>query len=118
MLAYLTALAAVCHPIVAVLTLAFMNDWTMHTVGVTLAAAVETGHASLLLRIAQAIVSALYYVVPTFAPFHDKTRVVDATLRVATIDWRYLGATFGYALLASAFGYMATVVAVRRRPLT
>ena len=117
-LAYLTPLAAMCHPILAILALAFVNDWTVHAVGVTLTAAVEAGHGSVVLEVAQRIVSTLYYIVPTFAPFQSKTQVVNETLRAATIDWRYLLATLAYALLASAFGYVATVVVLRRRQLS
>jgi hypothetical protein len=117
-LACLTALGTMCHPIVAILTLAFANDWTLHSVGVTLGAAVEAGHDALPLRAARLAVSALYYAAPSFAPFEDQMRVANDTLRVAAIDWRYLWATFAYALLTGAFGYIATVVMLRRRQLT
>src|SRR5689334_19617994 len=56
-LACLTALGTVCHPIVAILTLAFVNDWTLHAVGVTLGAAVEAGHDALPLRAVRLAVS-------------------------------------------------------------
>ena len=117
-LAYLTALGAVAHPVLAVLTLLFFNASTFHRLGVTLGGAIEAGYASGLARAAQAVVATLYYVAPTFSPLAEQTSVVNETLRVAAIDWRYLGGIVAYALLTTAFGFMTTLVLLRRRQLT
>jgi hypothetical protein len=70
------------------------------------------------MRALAVVISGLYYVVPTFDPFADKTQVVNQTLRVAAIDWRYLLAGAGYAAIVCAFGYLATLVLLRRSQLT
>jgi hypothetical protein len=116
-LAYLTALGAVVHPVLAVLALWF-NAATFHTLGVTLGGAIEAGYASGLWRALRAVVAMLYYVAPTFSPLARETSIVNETLRVAAIDWRYLGGIVVHALLTSAFGFMTTLVLLRRRQLT
>lgn len=117
-LAYLTALGAVGHPVIAVLTLLFFNASTFHRLGVTLGGAIEAGYGNGLWRAARAVVAMLYYVAPTFSPLAQETSIVNETLRVAAIDWRYLGGIVAYALLTSAFGFMTTLVLLRRRQLT
>ena len=117
-LAYLTALGAVAHPVLAVLTLLFFNASTFHMLGVTLGGAIEAGYTSGFWRAAQSVVAMLYYIAPTFSPLAQETSVVNETLRVAAIDWRYLAGVVAYALLTSAFGFMTTVVLLRRRQLT
>jgi hypothetical protein len=117
-LAYLTALGVVAHPVLAVLTLLFFNASTFQMLGVTLGGAIEAGYTSALWRAAGAAVATLYYIAPTFSPLADQTSVVNETLRVAAIDWRYLGEIVAYALLTSAFGFMTTLVLLRRRQLT
>jgi hypothetical protein len=117
-LAYLTALSACLHPVLAILILAFFNEATFHALGVTLGGAVEAGHTSTVVRAARSFVSLVYYVTPTFTPFAEETREVNRSLHVAVVDWRYLVATIGYAVLVSACAFMATVVILRRRRLT
>ena len=117
-LAYLTALGAVAHPVLAVLTLLFFNASTFQMLGVTFAGAIEAGYTSGFWRAAGAVVATLYYVAPTFSPLAEQTRIVNDTLRVAAIDWRYLGGILAYALLTTAFGFVTTLVLLRRRQLT
>jgi hypothetical protein len=117
-LAVLTALGALVHPIIAVVALLFVNESTFRYLGTMVAGALEAGRRSVPMRALAAVLSGLYYVVPTFDPFADKTQVVNQTLRVAAIDWRYLLASVGYAALVCAFGYLATLVLLRRSQLT
>jgi hypothetical protein len=117
-LAVLTALGAAFHPILAVLTVAFFNESTFRYLGTTVAGALAAGYDSVLLRIAQPLLTALYYISPSFDPFANQTEAADRSLRIATIDWRYLAASAGYAVLVCACGYLMTLLVLRRRPLT
>jgi hypothetical protein len=117
-LAVLTALGAAFHPILAVLAVALFNETTFRYLGTMVAGALAAGQDSVLLRVARPLVNALYYIAPAFDPFADKTEVVDRSLRVAAIDWRYLGASAAYALLVCLCGYLLTLLVLRRRRLT
>jgi hypothetical protein len=117
-LSYLTALAAVFHPVIAILVLLFVNDAVLRGIQTMLAAAVEAGHTSKLVHGLQSIATALYYVAPTFTPFAEETSEVNRSLHVAAIDLQYLAGTFGYAALVSVFGFLVTLVVLRRRRLT
>jgi len=117
-LAVLTALSAACHPILAVVALAFFNQATFMYLGTVVAGAIKAGRQSMLLPLSKALLTALYYIAPTFGPFDDKTLVVERTLRVAAVDWRYLAGSAAYAALACLCGYLMTLVVLRRRRLT
>jgi hypothetical protein len=114
-LAYLTALGSIIHPVLAVVVALVVNEWTFSAVAANAAALADRGW--LALRAVDATASALYYIVPTFSPFADQIGALDHSFRVATIDWRYLWASAGYAAVTCAFGYLATLVALRRSPL-
>jgi hypothetical protein len=117
-LAVLTPLGAAVHPIIAILALAFFNESTFKYLGTLVSGALEAGRQSVLLAGVRPLLVALYYAAPALHPFDDKTQAVEQSLRVAAIDWRYLAASYGYALLACACGYLMTLAVLRRRQLT
>jgi hypothetical protein len=117
-LACLTALGAWLHPMLAVLALVLLSESTFAYLATTVAGAIAAGRDSMPLRALGATLSAFYYLAPTFSPFADETQAVGQSMRVATIEWRYLLASAGYAAIACAAGYLATLMALRRSRLT
>jgi hypothetical protein len=113
MLAFLTALGAWMHPILAVLTLFFLREPTFWTIRNML----EIFDGGVIVTGAKAAASTLYYLAPSFDPFSGRTLVLRRSMQVSVSDWRYLAATFAYALLALSFGYVATIAILRRKPL-
>jgi hypothetical protein len=118
LLAFLTALGAALHPVLAVLAVFLFNEGTFGFLATILAGAANAGAAVPLAAVWQKIVTALYYVAPAFGPFDHKTEALHQSLRATTSDWRYLAASLAYAMLACAFGYVATIVFLRRQQLT
>lgn len=116
-LAFLTALGAAFHPVIATLVLLFFNESTFKFLGTIVAGASQAGQQSPFVRMSDRVLSVLYYLAPTFEPFNHKTQLVEYSLRVTGTDWKYVLAGAGYALLACAVGYMTTIVVLRRRPL-
>jgi hypothetical protein len=74
-------------------------------------------NAGFVVSSAKAVASGLYYLVPSFDPFSGRTLVLRRSMRVSVSDWRYLAATFAYAILAMSFGYVTTIAILRRKPL-
>jgi hypothetical protein len=116
-LGLLTALSAAMHPVIATILVLFVSESTFRFIGTALTGASSAGMNSPLLTAGNWLMSAGYYISPSFGPFDRHTAALEASLRVTTSDLRYLGATLLYALLACAFGYVATLVALRRRSL-
>jgi ABC-type transport system involved in multi-copper enzyme maturation permease subunit len=117
LLAVLSALSSALHPVIAALIVMFFSESTFRFLGTFVAGATEAGRRSLGMRLSLKLLRALYYIAPAYAPFEHKTALVHESLRVAAVDWKYLAATCGYTLLASAVGFLVTVVVLRRRPL-
>ena len=117
-LACLTAMSAIVHPVLAVLTLIVFNESTIKFLGIVVAGASDAGARGPVMRAASAVLSGLYYIVPSFSPFEHHTQELYRSLRATTTDWRYLAAAAGYASLICALGYFTTVVVLRRRQLT
>jgi len=113
MLAFLTALGAWMHPILAVLLLFFLRESTFLTIRQML----EAVDAGVVVDSAKQVASGLYYLVPSFEPFSGRTLVLSRSMKVSVSDWRYLAATFAYALLSLSFGYVTTIAILRRKPL-
>lgn len=111
MLAFLTPLGAWMHPLLAVLMLVFFTSFG------SLRAMLVGAEPGLFTSVATAVATALYYLVPTFDPSAGRTLVLRRSMRVSIVDWRYLGITFSYALLALSFGYVSTIAILRRRPM-
>jgi hypothetical protein len=116
-LGVLTALSAVLHPIIATLLVLFFNESMFESLGTILTGVSESGRGSPIAAVSMKILRTLYYVVPSYGPFNDKTEALERSLRVAFSDWKYLAASCGYTLLACAACYFVTLVVLRRRPL-
>lgn len=111
--AFLTALGTWMHPILAVLLTLTLREWTFWSIRSML----EGADSGVFANAAKAVATAFYYLVPSFSPFSGRTLVLTRSMRVSVSDWRYLAATFAYALLALSFGYVATIAIFKRKPM-
>lgn len=112
-LAFLTTLDAAFGPALALCMFVLANDSALLALR-SLLTAVSGGLVLDAIRWATTVV---YYALPTFDPFGDRTNALMRTMRVADSDWRYLVATVAYSAVAVACGLTATLASLRRRLL-
>jgi hypothetical protein len=115
--AVLTALGTAMHPVISVLFIIFFSESTFRGLGTIVAGAIEAGRRSFALNALLKVLRVLYWLAPTYAPFTDRAEWLESSMRVPAGAWRVLLFAAGYTLLASAFGYLLTVTALRRRSL-
>jgi hypothetical protein len=113
MLAFVTALGARVHPILAVLLLLFLGEGTFSSIRAML----EVADLGFVVSTAKLVASTLYYLLPSFEPFSGRALVLRRSMKVSVSDWRYLSFTFAYAFLALSFGFVATIAVLRRKPM-
>lgn len=111
-LGVVTTLSVLVHPLLTVVLVVVVSESAVLAVRQGLALLAPGPFVSA----AQALAAGVYYVLPTFDPFGDRTAPLLRTMRAATSDWRYLGAAAGYALLVLALAQVTTLVLLRRRP--
>jgi hypothetical protein len=114
-IAILTTLGAVLHPVVAILVALLFNDGTFQSLrfGVEVMAAQDQG--GWLLAGLRPLVIGIHAVLPMLDPFGDRTAAVERTLRVGNDAWGYLGATAVYSLAVTVVCFLLADVALRRR---
>ncbi len=118
--AYLILLTTLFHPVVAVLVAVMFQEGMFYMVLVWLSANVNaTGGAvpPVLVVLKQAF-QALYFLVPSYAPFLMDTAGVHQSLRVGAGDLAHLGSTLLYAVCFASFCFWGSDLVLRRKRLT
>jgi hypothetical protein len=113
----LTGLAAVLHPVIAVLVVLFFTESNFYMFDVMLRGYMDSSGGTPAIRMLEYAIRAVYSVLPMLSPFESHTRAVEGSLRVTAKDWMYLGATAGYALTVFSFWFLFADYRLRRRVL-
>lgn len=118
-LGYLSFLAVVFHPVVAVLVVVIFQEGTFYGLKLLLLSGIKAagaGNIAFFLSCAKWVVSAIYLLVPATHPFQEKTGEVYKSLRGADADWPALFATWGYTMgISLLFFLLATWFLKRKR---
>lgn len=115
---FLTGLAAVVHPAVAVIVLVFFTEQTFYMVDTMLLGYLQSRGATLWLTIAEHAVRAVHTLLPMLDPFSQHTGAVEVSLRVSTAEWLWLGATAVYAGCVFTFWFLFTDYRLQRNALS
>ena len=119
-LGYLSFLAVVFHPVVAVLAVLIFQEGTFYGLKLLLTSCIKAAgaaHYAVFLHGAKWVVSALYLLVPVTSPFEEKNGQVYKTLRGTDADWPALLATWGYALAVSGLFFLLANFFLKRKRL-
>jgi hypothetical protein len=114
-IAFLTTLGAVAHPVVALLLALLFNEGTFSSLrfGVALMAAQGIGGG--FMSALRAVVTGIHEALPMLDPFQHQTEAVTNTLRVTAGDWGFLAATAVYSLGVTVVCFLLSDLALRRR---
>jgi len=117
LLAVLTALGTAFHPVISFLVVLLFSESTFDGLGTLVAGAVQAGiHTTALGAVLKGL-KVVYWMAPTYSPMAYRMQWLRDSMRVPSGAWRYLLIGAGYALLASAFGYLLMLTTLRRRSL-
>lgn len=114
-IALLTALGSVLHPVLAVLLTALANDSMLYLFVLQIESSLFANGPSMWTTIAGPPVRLLYAATPMLDPVHQEMTQVAMTLRLAWSDWGTLLAVSGYTLVTVVFFFCVSALAVRRR---
>jgi hypothetical protein len=114
-IAFLTTLGAVLHPVVAVLLAALFNEGSFGALRFVASLMEAQGEGGSAVTIIKAIVVGIHETLPMLDPFAKQTSDVTASLRVNAGDWGYLAATALYALAVTVVCFLLSDLALRRR---
>jgi hypothetical protein len=115
MIAMLTTLGAVVHPIVALLLSLLFNEGTFFTLRYGADLLTAQGQGGWLVAVGRPIVVAIHTLLPMVDPFAGQTAAVGSSMRVSPADWGYLLATAAYSLAVTAVCFLLADAALRRR---
>lgn len=114
-IAFLTTLGAVAHPVVAVLLAALFNEGTFAAMRFGTSIMEAQGLGGGLMSAIKAVVVGIHEALPMLDPFARQTSDVTASLRVNASDWAYLAATALYSLTVTAVCFLLSDLALKRR---
>jgi hypothetical protein len=114
-IAVLTTLGAVLHPVMAFLVFLLFNENTFESLRFGVELMKAQNHAGWLLDVVRPLVIAIHTVLPMQAPFEAQTAGLAQSMRVTSTDWGYLLATAVYSLGVTAVCFLLAEVALRRR---
>lgn len=112
---YLTLLATLFHPVVALLVLSLVNEPTLGAIREMLALNVAASPGGVLSWLGERVAAAAYYAVPMLHAFGSRTDQAVGAFRLTGETWLYLAARAGYSLLALAACFAVAAVAFRRK---
>lgn len=119
-LGYVSFLAVVFHPVVAVLVVLVFQEGTFYQLKVLLTSGIKaagTGSSGFFLKCLKPLVDVLYMVLPVTHPFADETAKVYKTLRGSDADWPALFATWGYTVGISILFFLLGNYFLKRKRL-
>jgi hypothetical protein len=114
-IAFLTTLGAVVHPIVALLIALLFNESTFASLRFVLSMMAAQGQGGWLLATMKAVVIGIHEALPMLDPFATQTGDVAETLRVSARTWGFLGATALYSFVVTTICFLLADLALRRR---
>ena len=114
-IAFLTTLGAVVHPIVALLAFALFNEGTFGAVRFGLSMMVAQDQGGSFVAAMKTVVVAIHEALPMLDPFATQTGDVAASLRVSGPAWGFLAATAVYSLVVTTICFLLSDLALRRR---
>jgi hypothetical protein len=114
-IAFLTTLGAVVHPVVALLIALLFNESTFGSLRYGLSLMAAQGQGGWLLATMKAVVIAIHEALPMLDPFATQTGDVAETLRVSGRTWGFLGATALYTFVVTTICFLLADLALRRR---
>jgi hypothetical protein len=115
LIAYLMLLATIMHPAIAATFALIFNAGTFYSAELWTRSLVRSGNSNPVLWFLQWLFHSLYILLPMIHPFANKTENIEASLRVAHGEWKYLMYSLGYALSLSAFCYSSALLALQRK---
>jgi hypothetical protein len=114
---YLALLTMLFHPVLALVLVSIFNESSLYSLGYALDVAVRAHPKNVLYAALDKLVAGVFYVIPMLHPFQAETPGVASSLRTTGVDWLWLLARGGYALLAAACLFTLTAIALRRKSL-
>jgi hypothetical protein len=114
-IAMLTTLGAVFHPVVALLLALLFSEGTFFALRYGADLLTAQGEGGWLVRIGRPLVIAIHTLLPMVDPFAAQTAEVGRAMRVSGADWAYLLATAAYSLAVTAVCFLLADAALRRR---
>ncbi|MEO5824055.1 MAG: hypothetical protein ABIT71_26405 [Vicinamibacteraceae bacterium] len=114
-IAMLTTLGAVLHPVVALLVALLFNDGTFASLRFGVEFMKAQGHGGWFTDAVRPLVIAIHTALPMLDPFESRTASVAQSMRVDGGDWGYLAATAAYSLAVTVVCFLLADVALRRR---
>jgi hypothetical protein len=118
LMAYVTFLSVIFHPVLAALFVLLFQEQTFYFMKMLLASGVKAAGEKAILpivKLLKLLVDAAYMILPTFNPYADKTHQVYSTLRGSDANWNYLYLSIAYALTVSALFYFLTVLVLKKK---
>jgi hypothetical protein len=114
-IAVLTTLGAVVHPVVALLAVVLFNEGTFGALRFGLSMLVAQNQGGGFVAAVKAVVIAIHEALPMLDPFATQTRDVAQSLRVSGQAWGFLAATAAYSLAVTTICFLLSDLALRRR---
>jgi hypothetical protein len=114
-IAMLTTLGAIVHPVVALLAVSLFNENTFLTLRFGLELAHARGGTGWLVESMRHLAIGIHTALPMLSPFETQTGLLKQTLRAEPADWGYLAATAAYSLAVTAVCFLLADLALRRR---
>lgn len=118
LLGYLSFLAVVLHPVVAVILVLVFNESTFYGLVFMMEAAVHATGKNPLLPVLREVFRFVYMVIPMTDPLSERSREVAMSLRAEAGDWQTLLMRAGYTLVVLTFFYLLSTLGLRRRNLS
>ncbi len=116
-LSFVVALTLLVHPVLAAIVALFFNESLFYELKVLLAGA-QAGAWRTAVLPGQVLVDVLYTILPIYDPMGDKGATLRQSMRAETGDWLLLGVSAAYAIVAAAFSFALSSLALRRRTLS
>ena len=117
-MAYVTFLSVLVHPVLAFMIAVVLQEGLFYWLKILIGGGLKAAGAKAafpLLKPLKVLVDIVYFVLPTFNPYSDKTQLVSANLRGSDVDWSYLSLIALYALALAGLFYFLTVIALKKK---
>ncbi len=119
-MAYLTMLATLMHPILAIMVAALFQDFMFQQLMTLVMAGAATASGAMhqfLFQLLHGALYVVYLVLPSYGMFSHQLGNVHTTYRVSGTAWQALSLTFAYTAILTTFFYLVAVWALRRKRL-
>ncbi len=117
---YISFLTLLMHPVIVILFIIIFQEGFFYSLKVILAGGIKAlneGAGAAFLKAMKFIVDILYFIVPTFSPYHAKLSDFYSSLRVDLNALKYLSLSFGYTATAVALFYFLSLHLIKKKRL-